>query len=73
MAFNCFLFIDCLVPVRENQHLSTVLGVLGCLRIILPHSTSGESMEDEMRGSFGVKKRIPETPVSVDRMIQVKS
>ncbi|KAK7793413.1 hypothetical protein R5R35_014313 [Gryllus longicercus] len=63
--------LDCVVPLRENQPLSTVLGVLGCLRNILPHVASAAEAEEEMWGSFGVRKSLREAPPSVDRMIQV--
>ncbi|XP_066998979.2 huntingtin [Anabrus simplex] len=65
------ILLDCVVPIREGQSVSTVLGVLGCLRNILPHVATAEGSDDEMRGSFGVKRRYQEAPVAVDRMIQV--
>jgi hypothetical protein len=51
--------------------VSTVLGVLGCLRNIFPHVSVGEGGEEEMRGSFGVRRCHQEAPLAVDRMIQV--
>jgi hypothetical protein len=50
--------------------VSTVLGVLGCLRNVLPHVSVGGG-EGEMRGSFGVRRSHQEAPLAVDRMIQV--
>jgi hypothetical protein len=47
------------------------LGVLGCLRSIFPHVSVGEGGEEEMRGSFGVRRCHQEAPLAVDRMIQV--
>lgn len=66
-----FFVTDCVVPIREGQSVSTVLGVLGCLRSIFPHVSVGEGGEEEMRGSFGVRRCHQEAPLAVDRMIQV--
>ncbi|KDR16213.1 huntingtin [Zootermopsis nevadensis] len=63
--------LDCVVPIREGQSVSTVLGVLGCLRNIFPHMSVGEGGEEEMRGSFGVRRCHQEAPLAVDRMIQI--
>jgi hypothetical protein len=66
-----FFVSDCVVPIRDGQSVSTVLGVLGCLRNVLPHVSVGEGGEGEMRGSFGVRRCHQEAPLAVDRMIQV--
>ncbi|XP_049777630.1 huntingtin [Schistocerca cancellata] len=71
LSYTLNILMDCLVPVREMQPVPTILGVLGCLRSILPHMVLKEAAEDEMRGSFGVRCRTHETPISIDRMIQV--
>jgi len=68
---ECFFVTDCVVPIRDGQSVSTVLGVLGCLRNVLPHVSVGEGGEGEMRGSFGVRRCHQEAPLAVDRMIQV--
>jgi len=68
---KCLFVLDCVVPIREGQSVSTVLGVLGCLRNIFPHVSVGEGGEEEMRGSFGVRRCHQEAPLAVDRMIQV--
>ena len=66
-----FFVSDCVVPIRDGQSVSTVLGVLGCLRNVLPHVSVGEGGEGEMRGSFGVRRCHREAPLAIDRMIQV--
>ncbi|XP_069698723.1 huntingtin isoform X2 [Periplaneta americana] len=63
--------LDCVVPIREGQSVSTVLGVLGCLRNVFPHVSMGEGEEEEMQGSFGVRRSHQGAPLAVDRMIQV--
>lgn len=68
---GCLSITDCVTPIRDGQSVSTVLGVLGCLRSIFPHVSAGEGREEEMRGSFGVRRCHQEAPLAVDRMIQV--
>lgn len=68
---SVFFCLDFVVPIRDGQSVSTVLGVLGCLRNVLPHVSVGEGGEGEMRGSFGVRRCHQEAPLAVDRMIQV--
>ena len=63
--------VDSVIPVQAAQSVSSVLGVLGCLRNVIPHMSVGEAGEEEMRGSFGVRRCHQETQSAVDRMIQV--
>ncbi|XP_063237175.1 huntingtin isoform X2 [Bacillus rossius redtenbacheri] len=65
------ILLDCVVPVRETHSASTVVGVLGCLRQILPHVGAAAAGEEEMKGSFGERHRHLESPQAVDRLLQV--
>ncbi|PSN49021.1 Huntingtin [Blattella germanica] len=62
--------LDSVIPIQEDQSVPTVLGVLGCLRNVIPHICIGESREEEMKGSFGVRRCQQEASNAVDRLIQ---
>lgn len=59
-----------LIPVHENNSPPLILGVMNCLKAILPHIRSSDS-DQELKGSFGVRKEINETPIAIDRLLQV--
>nr|CAD7591332.1 unnamed protein product [Timema genevievae] len=71
IAYILNTLLDCVVPIRDTQSVWTVLGVLGCLRHLLPHFGTTKPGEEELKGSFGVRKRHQEAPQAVDRLIQV--
>nr|CAD7394386.1 unnamed protein product [Timema cristinae] len=71
IAYILNTLLDCVVPIRDTQPVWTVLGVLGCLRHLLPHFGTTKPGEEELKGSFGVRKRHQEAPQAVDRLIQV--
>nr|CAD7264748.1 unnamed protein product [Timema shepardi] len=71
IAYILNTLLDCVVPIRDTQPVWTVLGVLGCLRHLLPHFGTTKPGEEELKGSFGVRKRHQEAPQAVDRLIQL--
>ncbi|KAF5303786.1 hypothetical protein FQR65_LT08121 [Abscondita terminalis] len=62
--------LDVLLPIQESHSTSLILGVLGCLKVILPHVKNYTS-EQEIKDSFGIRKEVNETTFSVDRLLQV--
>lgn len=59
-----------LIPVQATHTSALILGVMGCLKLILPHVNNTEK-EQEIQGSFGVRREANETPLAVDRLLQV--
>ncbi|KAK4875471.1 hypothetical protein RN001_011893 [Aquatica leii] len=62
--------LDHLLPIQVSHNTSLILGILGCLKTILPHIKNYTS-EQEIKDSFGIRKEVNETPFSVDRLLQV--
>uniref|UniRef100_A0A1Y1K0T3 Huntingtin n=1 Tax=Photinus pyralis TaxID=7054 RepID=A0A1Y1K0T3_PHOPY len=62
--------LDLLIPVQDDHSSSLILGVLGCLKVVLPHIKNC-SGDQEIKDSFGLRKEVNETPVAVDRLLQV--
>lgn len=66
--------VDSVVPIKENQAVSEILGLLGCLRAVLPHFTNydeEQTGQGELQGSFGVRRGHNRASYSIDYMIQV--
>lgn len=68
---NFFWLADMLIPVQDSHTSPLILGVLGCLKAILPHINKSEK-NYEMQGSFGTRHEIFETAFSLDRLLQVR-
>lgn len=59
-----------LIPIQDTHTSALILGVLNCLKVILPHIKNSDN-DQEIKGSFGVRKEVNETPLAVDRLLQV--
>lgn len=59
-----------LIPVQDSHTTPLILGVLGCLKLILPHVNKTEK-KYEIQGSFGTRREINYFTVSSDRLLQV--
>lgn len=62
--------LDLLVPVQDTQISALILGALGCLKSILPHINNTEK-DQEIQGSFGVRKELNEIPSAAEKLLQV--
>lgn len=58
-----------LIPVQDSHTSPLILGVLGCLKLILPHVNKTEK-NHEMQGSFGTRHETNEIAFSIDRLLQ---
>lgn len=66
--------VDSVIPIKENQAVPEILGVLGCLRAVLPQISmvdAEHSGQEELQGSFGVKRGHNRSTHSTDCMVQV--
>lgn len=70
VATTLVLIADMLIPVQDSHTTALILGVLGCLKIILPHINKTEK-NHEVQGSFGTRHEINEIAFSNDRLLQV--
>lgn len=61
-----------LMPIQYSHTSAQILGVMGCLKVILPHVNNTEK-EQEIQGSFGVRREKNEAPLAVDRLLQVRT
>lgn len=59
-----------LIPIQNSHSSALILGVTGCLKSILPHLTNTEK-EQEIQGSFGVRRETNEAPLALDQLLQV--
>ncbi|BES96378.1 huntingtin [Nesidiocoris tenuis] len=63
--------LELVLPIKEDQSIFTILGVLNCLRGLLPR-VANDGRETFLRGSFGAKKKTNKrVALSTDSMIQV--
>ncbi|EEB19481.1 huntingtons disease protein huntingtin, putative [Pediculus humanus corporis] len=72
-VFNTYVLnslLDSLIPVSETNSSNLVLGVLGCIRLLLPILNLVKDNE-RISGSFGLKRKLEESIVSTDRLIQL--
>lgn len=63
-----------MIPLKENQAVPEILGVLGCLRAVVPLFTlfdAEQTGQEELQGSFGVKRGHNRSTQSTDCMVQV--
>lgn len=66
------LLTESIVPVNEDQNRALILGALNCVRLLLPHlPLFNEDSDPGLRGSFGIRSSAQDTPLGVDRLIQV--
>lgn len=62
--------LDLIVPVTGEHSSALILGVFGCLRSIIPH-LENTSNDQEVKGSFGVRRSLNENPIPITRLVQV--
>lgn len=65
-----FVSPDIIVPINEGNSSHLILGILGCLRLLLPNIGCDRS-DEGISGSFGLRHKKDESLLSVDRLIQV--
>lgn len=58
-----------LIPVQDSHTSPLILGVFGCLKLILPHVNKTEKNQ-AMQGSFGTRHETNEIAFSIDRLLQ---
>eukprot|EP00058_Branchiostoma_floridae_P006836 XP_002592324.1 hypothetical protein BRAFLDRAFT_101261 [Branchiostoma floridae] len=73
--FFCWLLtvlLGMVIPIQEDRKSHTLLGVLLCLRHLVPHLATLQDLEDDsLKGSFGVTKKDPELSVSTEQLVQI--
>uniref|UniRef100_A0A0K8SGM1 Huntingtin n=1 Tax=Lygus hesperus TaxID=30085 RepID=A0A0K8SGM1_LYGHE len=63
--------LDLVLPVKDDLSSYTILGVLNCLRSLIPH-VANDGKETFLRGSFGVKRKTnKQVTLSIDSIIQI--
>ncbi|XP_066278564.1 huntingtin-like isoform X4 [Branchiostoma lanceolatum] len=73
--FFCWLLtvlLGMVIPIQEDRKNHTLLGVLLCLRHLVPHLATLHDLEDDsLKGSFGVTKKDPELSINTEQLVQV--
>ncbi|XP_019635502.1 PREDICTED: huntingtin-like [Branchiostoma belcheri] len=73
--FFCWLLtvlLGMVIPIQEDRKSHTLLGVLLCLRHLVPHLATLHDLEDDsLKGSFGVTKKDPELSVNTEQLVQI--
>ncbi|XP_078588724.1 huntingtin-like isoform X3 [Branchiostoma floridae x Branchiostoma japonicum] len=73
--FFCWLLtvlLGMVIPIHEDRKSHTLLGVLLCLRHLVPHLATLQDLEDDsLKGSFGVTKKDPELSVTTEQLVQI--
>lgn len=59
------------IPVDEESSLHTLIGVLLCLRSLIPHLNESGQEKEGLKGSFGVMTKEKEQTVSKEQIIKV--
>jgi hypothetical protein len=67
----CFIYViaDLLIPINDNQTSYVILGVMTCLKSVLPHIKENQRRE---RNIFDTHKTGEGVSVSLDKLLQVK-
>nr|XP_022340193.1 huntingtin-like isoform X2 [Crassostrea virginica] len=63
--------IDMVIPVDEETNLHSLIGVLLCLRSLIPHLSESGHEKQGLKGSFGVMTKEKEQTVSKEQIIKV--
>ncbi|XP_056004424.1 huntingtin-like isoform X2 [Ostrea edulis] len=63
--------LDMVIPVDEESSLHTLIGVLLCLRSLIPHLNESGQEKEGLKGSFGVMTKEKEQTVSKEQIIKV--
>ncbi|XP_061171379.1 huntingtin-like isoform X1 [Saccostrea echinata] len=63
--------LDMVMPVDEETSLHTLIGVLLCLRSLIPHLNESGQEKQGLKGSFGVMTKEKEQTISKEQFIMV--
>ena len=67
----CLYELDMVIPVDEETNLHSLIGVLLCLRSLIPHLSESGHEKQGLKGSFGVMTKEKEQTVSKEQIIKV--
>lgn len=62
--------LEYVIPVQEEKPVHIILGVLQCLRHLIPH-LSDQERQIVLKGSIGVKQKEENVGISIDQLLQV--
>ncbi|XP_033756060.1 huntingtin-like [Pecten maximus] len=65
------VLLDMVLPVDGEQELHTLMGVVLCMRSLVPHLGEATLAEQGLKGSFGVMTKEKTESVSKDQLIKV--
>lgn len=63
--------LEMVIPVDEETSLHCLIGVLLCLRSLIPHLSESGHDKQGLKGSFGVVTKEKEQTVSKEQIIKV--
>lgn len=66
-----YVDLDMVIPVEEETSLHCLIGVLLCLRSLIPHLSESAHDKQGLKGSFGVMTKEKEQTVSKEQIIKV--
>ncbi|XP_060084449.1 huntingtin-like [Ylistrum balloti] len=65
------VLLDMVLPVDGDQNLHTLMGVVLCMRSLVPHLGEASLVEQGLKGSFGVMTKEKIESVSKEQLIKV--
>ena len=65
------IFTDMVLPVDIEHEVPTLLGVIQCIKNIIPVFSQTGNQEEGMKGSFGETKKHKETSLSKEQLLKV--
>ena len=71
MFWYCSLFVDMVLPVDIEHEVATLLGVIQCIKNIIPLFSQSGNQEEGMKGSFGETKKQKDTSLSKEQVLKV--
>lgn len=66
-----FIIADLVLPVDMEYELPLLLGVIQCIKNIIPIFSQSGNQEEGMKGSFGETKKNKETTLSKEQLLKV--
>ncbi|KAK3095770.1 hypothetical protein FSP39_018831 [Pinctada imbricata] len=65
------VLLEMLIPVEKNTDLHSLIGVILCLRSLIPYLNGSSKDRQGLKGSFGVMTKDKEQSVSADQLCKV--
>ena len=71
MASLALSLLEIILPVDEDHEVSVLLGVILCLRHIIPHLADAVNKDQGLKDSFGCRESEAEQAIGEEQVIKV--